>query len=238
MHPRHLLAVWAHPDDEAFGPVGTICLAHAHGWETAIITATRGDAGKSEQANLAPGQTLGELREGELRCAAAVTRISQIHVWDYADGGVQDVPQAELVAKILDVMRDWQPTIVLTFGPDGITGHPDHIAIGAAAERAFHQLRSESTSDHPLRLYYVTTRPGRTIEHPMGDAPPLGVPTTVLDVSAYEQTKRAALACHASQQDDWEPLLADHDWLTTDRLVRAFPPVALNEPIETTIFHE
>lgn len=238
MARKRLLAVWAHPDDEAFGPVGTMRLARDHGWETALITATRGDAGQSERAHLAPGQTLGDVRETELRAACAVLGVSEVHVWRYVDGGVQNVAADALVAEIYAVMRAWQPTVVVTFGPDGITGHPDHIAVGAATEQAFHQLREELAPHGPQRLYYATVRPGRVIKHPMGDAPPPKPPTTLIDVSRYESVKRQALACQESQRGEWESMLADHDWLTTDRFFRAYPPFAAAEQPETTIFDE
>ncbi|PLS77113.1 MAG: PIG-L family deacetylase [Chloroflexi bacterium] len=237
MAPRRLLAVWAHPDDEAFGPVGTMRLAHDQGWQTAILTATQGDAGQSAKADLSPGQTLGEVREAELRAACAVLGVDHLQVWRYPDGGLQDIPQDELRSRVLDVMLDWQPHVVITFGLDGITGHPDHIAISAATRHAFAQLQSEPAIQL-RRLYYVTVRPGRQIENRMGAAPPPAAPTSVVDVSRYEAVKRGALACHASQKDEWEPLLADHDWLTVDRFFRALPPTEPGTPIEMTILHE
>lgn len=234
MQTKHLLAVWAHPDDEAFGPVGTMRLAHDQGWETAIITATRGDAGKQDRADLAPGQTLGDLREQELRCACEVLGVARLDVWRYADGGLRDVPADELTERIGAVLREWQPAVVITFGPDGITGHADHLAISAATERACERWRAETGMNGP-RLYYVTLAPDRRIEHPMGDAPPPRPATTIVDVSAYESIKRRALECHASQRDDWQPLLADRDWLMVDRFYRAYPPTAPDEALETTI---
>jgi N-acetylglucosamine malate deacetylase 2 len=238
MATRRLLAVWAHPDDEAFGPVGTMRLAHDRGWQTAIITATRGDAGKSDRADLQPGQSLGDLREAELRAACDVLGVEEVHVWRYPDGGLGDIDPAELDRRILEVMREWQPGVVITFGPDGITGHADHVAISAATGRAFEQVRMESDGLFPQRLYYVTVRPGQEIEQMMGDAPPPRKPTAIVDVGAYEQVKREALSRHASQREDWEPELEDRDWLTVDRFARAFPPVAPGEAPENTILHD
>jgi hypothetical protein len=68
-----------------------------------------------------------------------------------------------------------------------------------------------------------------------GDA---GNSKAVLDVRAYEPIKRQVFACHASQRADWERLLGDRDWLTTDRFFRAFPPLAPDERPETTICDE
>lgn len=235
MQTKRLLAVWAHPDDEAFGPVGTMRLAHDCGWQTAVISATRGDAGNSEAADLAPGQTLGDFREAELRCSCRVLGVSQLHVWRHPDGGLHDLPPNVLADQILAVMRDWQPTIVITFGPDGVTGHSDHIAVSRATEQAFTRYRSART-ESPLRLYYNTIPADRVIEHPMGDAPPPKPATAVIDVSAYAAIKREALCCHESQRADWEPLLKERDWLTIDRLFRVFPAVAPDEPVASTIF--
>jgi LmbE family N-acetylglucosaminyl deacetylase len=236
MQPKRLLAVWAHPDDEAFGPVGTMQLAHDRGWQTAVVTATRGDAGQRNLAQLAPDQTLGDLREQELRCSCALLGVTRLDVWRYADGGLRDVPADELIERIAAVLREWQPSVVLTFGPDGITGHPDHLTISAATKLACDRVRAER-DDEP-RLYYVTVSPERPVEHSMGAAPPALPPTAIVDVSAYEPIKRQALECHASQRDDWQPLLADQDWLTTDYFYRAFPPAADGAAPETTILHE
>jgi LmbE family N-acetylglucosaminyl deacetylase len=237
MGAKRLLAVWAHPDDEAFGPVGTMCLARDNGWETALITATRGEGGQLGQVELAPGQTIGDLREAELHCASQVIGIDQLYIWRYPDGALKEIPIQTLVNDILAVMRDFRPQVVLSFGPDGITGHGDHIAVGSATEQAFERLRAEvGTEVAPQRLYYVTTRPDYTGPRRMGEAAPPKPPTTVLNVSAYEQVKLEALQCHASQRSNWEPLLNDRDWLTTNRFFRAFPPFEDNQPIETTIF--
>ena len=236
MAKKRLLAVWAHPDDESFGPVGTTRLAHDQGWETALITATRGDAGNNAAPTPAGGETLGGLRERELRCAVQHIGIDQVHVWKHPDGGLADLAPHTLRDEVLAVMRDWQPQVVITFGPDGITGHGDHIAISTATTDAFHQLRNEPDTDGPQRLYYVTVRPDQRINQRMGDAPPPGPAHAVLDVHAYVEVKLAALRCHASQRHDWEPMVEDRDWLLTDRFTRAYPPVLAGAAVETTIF--
>jgi len=235
MAKNRLLAVWAHPDDESFGPVGTTRLAHDAGWETALITATRGEAGQTA-GTLPPGTTITDVREHELRCAAAQIGIDRLHMWHYPDGGLADLPPHTLLDEIVAVMRAWQPQIVITFGPDGITGHGDHIAVSTATTNAFHQLQDELGADGPQRLLYVTVPPDQRIDHRMGDAPPPGLSHVVLDVSKYQKVKLAALRCHASQRADWEPMLADHDWLRTDRFTRAYPPIHGDETVGTTLF--
>jgi LmbE family N-acetylglucosaminyl deacetylase len=124
----------------------------------------------------------------------------------------------------------------MTFGPDGITGHGDHIAVSAATTDAFHQLRDELGADGPQRLLYVTVPPDQRIDHRMGDAPPPGPAHVVLDVSAYVDVKLAALRCHASQRGDWEPMVPDREWLQKDRFMRAYPPTHGDEIVETSLF--
>jgi LmbE family N-acetylglucosaminyl deacetylase len=236
MDIKRLLAVWAHPDDEAFGPVGTMRLAHDSGWKTAIVTATRGEHGQLGGVVLSPGQTIGELREAELRCSSALLGVDRLEIWRYEDGSLSRQPAAALAAEVGAVLRDWQPAVVLTFGPDGITGHPDHIAISTATTAAFHRY-CEERPGVPLRLYYVTLPAEREVRLRMGESPPPAPVTTLLDVARYAAVKRQALACHASQQSDWEAQLDNEDWFTTDRLFRAYPPFNGSDP-EVSIFHE
>lgn len=235
MANKRLLAVCAHPDDESFGPVGTTRLAHDAGWQTALITATRGEAGQNA-GTLPDGETIADLRERELRCAAAQIGIDQLYLWHYPDGNLADLPPNTLLDEIVGVMRLWQPQVVMTFGPDGITGHSDHIAVSTATTAAFHQMRDELGANGPQRLLYVTVPPEQRIDHRMGDAPPPGPSHVVLDVSKYVEVKVAALRCHASQRGDWGPMLADRDWLRTDRFTRAYPPAHGDQTVETTLF--
>ena len=231
--PRRLLAVWAHPDDEAFGPAGTMRMAHELGWETGLISATRGEAGANEGIQLAAGETLGDLRVRELTCAARVIGVSRTWVWDLPDGGLAKLPEGVLAERVAATLAEWRPEIVITFGPDGITGHPDHVAISAATRQAWERTLGLEATHEGFRLYYHTIRPEQSVEQRMGEAPPPLPPTAVLDVTAYEDYKRRALACHASQRGDWGPLLEDLDWLRTDRLARGYP--AWDGAIETTI---
>lgn len=237
MHKR-LLAVWAHPDDESFGPVGTMCLAREQGWQTAILCATRGEGGQPGDVALPPGVTLSQLREQELRCACQHIGIDTLYLWNLPDGGLRDMNPSVLHEQVLDVMRAWQPRVVLTFGPDGITGHPDHIAIGSATTSAFEALHHQQDASRSQALYYVTTAPQRRVDHRMGDAPPPGPIHAQLDVANYRDTKLAALHCHATQRGGWESLRDNTDWLTIDRFTRVVPPPHHNEPVAPTLFDD
>lgn len=139
-----LALVVAHPDDDAYGCAGTVALhAHDPGFRFVLVHATDGEAGE-----IAPGvevsrEALGEHRRAEDEQAwRAVGRVPDRHEWlGYRDGSLADIQPAALAGVVARILEQERPDVVATFGPDGITGHPDHIAIGAATDAAFHQLR-------------------------------------------------------------------------------------------------
>jgi LmbE family N-acetylglucosaminyl deacetylase len=125
-----LMAVLAHPDDESMALGGTLVAYAAEGVEISIVTATRGELGWRGSAEKDPGpEALGRIREGELRAAAQYLGVSEVVILDYVDGELQDVDVEEATARIATEIRRFRPHVVVTFGPDGVYGHPDHIAI-------------------------------------------------------------------------------------------------------------
>jgi LmbE family N-acetylglucosaminyl deacetylase len=136
--PR-LLGVFAHPDDETFCAGGTMAKYAADGWETMVISATRGQAGQIRDPLAATRRTLGQVREREFYAACEHLSVRHARVLDYMDGTLQDVDPHELTGAVVQVIRAFRPDVIITFGPDGVYGHPDHIAIGAATTRAFEQ---------------------------------------------------------------------------------------------------
>ena len=137
---RTLACVFAHPDDDAYGVAGTVALHAAEpGFRFVLVHATDGGRGDIRPGFPATRETLGEVRRGE--CASAwrtLGRPPDRHEWlGFPDGEVGDVPFSRLVDPIADVLEEECPDVVLTFGPDGIFGHPDHIAVGAATDAAF-----------------------------------------------------------------------------------------------------
>jgi LmbE family N-acetylglucosaminyl deacetylase len=137
-----LLAVFAHPDDETFCAGGTLAKYVAAGWEVVVVSATRGQAGQIRDSLAATRRTLGQVREREFYAACEQLGIHHARVLDYMDGTLQDVEQHELTGAVVKIIRASRPDVVITFGPDGAYGHPDHIAIGAATTRAFEQAGS------------------------------------------------------------------------------------------------
>jgi LmbE family N-acetylglucosaminyl deacetylase len=145
-----VLGVWAHPDDEAYLSAGIMAAAVDAGNRVVCVTATRGEAGSLDHVKWPP-ETLGSVREAELDACLAVLGVRE-HIWlDYPDGGCADVPGDEAVARLAQIIRDVQPDTVLTFGPDGMTWHGDHIAVCEWTSAAF-----PTAAPAEARLLYAT----------------------------------------------------------------------------------
>ncbi|HKE04946.1 MAG TPA: PIG-L deacetylase family protein [Blastocatellia bacterium] len=227
-----LLAIFAHPDDESLVAGGTLARYAAEGWRTALICATRGEWGPISDESLADYENLGERRERELREACAVLGVSWLQFLDLEDGAVAAPDADEEVAaleKLARSIRELRPQIIITFGPDGLYGHADHIAIGQLATRAraiagdpnaFPRHLDENLAPHHApRLLYATAPQGlypnliaRLAEaghetHLWGIPPEqFGVPpqeiTTTFDVTPFLDRKLAAMRRHRTQLDD------------------------------------
>lgn len=146
---RTLACVFAHPDDDAYGAAGSVALhAEDPDFRFVLVHATTGEQGDICDGFPATRETLGSIRRSEDECAwRALGRVPDRHDWlGLPDGGVSEVAFEDVVAAVGLVLDEEEPDVVVTFGPDGIFGHPDHIAIGAATDEAFARLRSDSRS--------------------------------------------------------------------------------------------
>ncbi len=136
-----LLAIYAHPDDEAFGTGGTLARMSAEGRRVVLVCATRGEAGEISRPELATRETLGKVRERELRDAAEALGIAEVIFLGYRDSGMagtaeNDDPRAfcqqradVVVRQLVEIIRRERPGAIITFDPSGGYGHPDHVAI-------------------------------------------------------------------------------------------------------------
>lgn len=148
-----LLGVWAHPDDETFGTAGLMAAAVRDGRRVVCVTATRGEAGIQDEQRW-PAARLANIRTKELEAALRVLGVTE-HVWlDYPDGDCVAVLHEDAVDRIARIISDVQPDSVLTFGPDGMTGHPDHIALSSWVTEAFHRAAKPGA-----RLLYFSVPP-------------------------------------------------------------------------------
>lgn len=160
-HRLRLLGVFAHPDDETFCAGGTFAKYMAAGAEGMVVSATRGQAGQIRDARAATRQTLGEVREQELRLACAHLGVPHVEILDYVDGTLKDADRGALIADVVSIIRAFRPDIVITFGPDGAYGHPDHIAISEATTSAFLQVYTDEYGLDPLATGGIIDTPAR-----------------------------------------------------------------------------
>lgn len=128
--PLRLLAVFPHPDDETLGMGASLAWHVDHGIECHLICATRGQRGWSGPADEYPGlDELGRIREAELRCATAHLGLSDVVVLDYVDGDLDQASPTDVIAELASHVRRIRPQVVVTYAPDGLYGHPDHVAL-------------------------------------------------------------------------------------------------------------
>ncbi|MBW2145953.1 MAG: PIG-L family deacetylase [Deltaproteobacteria bacterium] len=218
-----LLALFAHPDDEGIIG-GTLAFSAAEGHPVTLICLTRGQAGKSSYPAITTPEALAHLRKKELQEACRILGVSDLRHWDYMDGRLDRADANEVVGRIVEVMREVRPEVVITFGPEGIYGHPDHLAAhrlvreayyAAGDPRRYPQHLDAGHYAHQVRkLYYVAfpksffegpnpRRRSRTMEingvtyyfHAIDDEEI----STVVDVSAFTERKIDAYCAHQSQ---------------------------------------
>ena len=223
--PLKLMAIFAHPDDESLGMGGTLAKYAAEGVETYLVCATRGERGWTGDEKDNPGlEVLGRRREGELRAAGKALGIREVSFLDYIDGDLDQASPAEVIAKLVSHLRQVRPQVVVTFGPEGAYGHPDHIAIcqfaHAALVRAAESVYADPQPPHQVsKLYYtIDSREfvtyveallgpltmevdGETRHHPGWEEWAI---TTRIDAAAHWQIALAAINCHQSQVAQYE----------------------------------
>jgi N-acetylglucosamine malate deacetylase 2 len=200
-----IVAVFAHPDDESFGVAGTLARYSTAGMSTALVCATRGEAGQSNGLADSP-EALGVLRARELECAARAIGVGELHLLDWPDGGGAGWDLDLLVGQIGDLIRNLGPEVVITFDPEGVTRHPDHIAVHHATVRA---VRDAPDRLGVRRLFYIvaTCEEEASPEGPeIACVSPEAVDVAV-DIREFEAVKRRALECHRTQAADTRTML-------------------------------
>jgi LmbE family N-acetylglucosaminyl deacetylase len=136
-----ILGIWAHPDDEAYLSGGLMALARENGQRVVCVTATRGERGTSDPVVWPPDRLAAE-RTRELSRCLSILGVRE-HRWlDYFDGGCARIDPDAAASRLAAVIDEVRPDTVLTFGPDGITGHADHRAVGAWATDAVERAAS------------------------------------------------------------------------------------------------
>lgn len=212
---KRLLVILAHPDDESFPIGGTLARYAAEGVAVTLVCATRGEAGISGLSAAATAV----VREQELQAAAQILGVSDLRFLGYEDGQVAEVDVDTAVTQLVSLLREIQPQAVITFGADGISGHPDHLAVHHLVTAAFDRAWLDS------RLFYIA--PSAATYQGCGVIPAAaeaGGPVAPIDVGPYLVTKVRAVQCHASQHppfpgdpEEEASRLACHEYFTLAR---------------------
>ena len=229
---KTLLLVHAHPDDESILTGGVIALAHRDGHRVVLVTATQGENGDrpSMDGNV-DGTPLGELRLRELEAACVILGVDRLELLGYRgsplDGTSDGVhphlfrttPVSDVARRLATVMHDERPDVVVTYGPDGTYGHPDHVMAHDATVAAVDILGHDGWTPRKLYLHavpqslvdvVVEASQLAGIELPESVARTVGTPddeiTTVVDVFAVLDRKLAASVEHRSQMRAGLPL--------------------------------
>ena len=234
MSHKTLLGVWAHPDDEAYASAGLMAEFRRRGDRVVIVMATLGEHGTSDPATWPPHR-LAALRHTELRKSLAVLDVDELYLLGYEDGGCD---RHDGTGVIADYIAAIEPDLIVTFGPDGMTGHPDHRAVSEWTTNAWEKVQPDA------RLWYATLTPDfhrkwGAINEQIGlwvgqSEPPLSVtadlarsttlPDDLLDL------KVAALEAHTSQTRPLIELMGAaryREWWRTESFRNAGAPASL-----------
>ncbi len=187
MKDKRLLLAFPHPDDESFGPGGTIAKYAREGVDVHYVCATRGEVGSVDAEMLKPyehlpeDQRLGALRGQELRRAADILQLTGLHYLGYRDSGMIGSPDNQdprafinadpdrVTGQLVKIIRTYRPQVVVTFDPFGGYGHPDHIFIHHRTTEAFHAAGDaarypEAGAPYQPQKLYWTVFPKRLIK--------------------------------------------------------------------------
>jgi LmbE family N-acetylglucosaminyl deacetylase len=228
--PLTLMAVHAHPDDEATGTGGLLAKSAAEGIHTILVTCTDGRCGDGP-GGVKPGETghdpdaVVASRQRELETSCAILGVSQLELLGYRDSGMigwpanedplcfWQTPVDDAAAKLAELIRQHQPDVIVTYDENGFYGHPDHIQahrVTMAAVAATETAAKVYWTTAPRSLFEAMAQTMRDLgadwdEEQPGDVE-IGLPddeiTTFVDARAYGRQKFDALAAHASQQEN------------------------------------
>jgi len=213
------MVVMPHPDDECFGCASTIARYSAEGATVSLVTMTRGGAGLWNGRAAGDLRQLTDVRALELRDAAAELGVAFLEIFDYPDGALEKVEEVDAVrtrflGDIVRVLRSHRPQVVVTFGPEGAYGHPDHKVVsrmtvqactlsGDAAAYELEALAVGIAPWSPTKLYFQTANSMTVASLELPPQPPI---TTRVSIRGFEETKLRAFAHHRTQTQEWEPL--------------------------------
>ena len=244
-----LLGVFAHPDDDVYTLGGSLVLERDR-LDVTLVFCTSGDAGPIWIDGVEPHQ-LGEVREREQAASMDALGVdANVRFLRHPDYHLPNIPAGVLDGELDLILRDTQPHLVVTFGPDGLTGHHDHAFVGVATDAAVHRARADEGI--VTRLLHVAV-PRSTVErfdaelrasgNPEREERSMlalrGVPDEQIaievDTRPVRDTKLAGIEAHRTQIGELERIPEGLRWivLDTEWLVQAWPPRAPGSPVAT-----
>jgi LmbE family N-acetylglucosaminyl deacetylase len=259
------MCVLSHPDDESLGTGGTLAKYAAEGVATYLVTATRGERGRFGDSPERPApEIVGQVREAELVAAARELGLSETRILGYPDGALDSVDAAEAIETIAGHIRRVKPQVVITFGPEGAYGHPDHIAISQLTTAAIVAAAGPSSAAQPAiapphrvaKLYFIAWSEKKwtayqaalkklvcTVDNEERQVTPFPdwAITTVIDTSAVWPNVWRAVSCHQTQMATYKKLAdlsAEHQrylW-GTQEFYRVFSTVNGGRTKESDVF--
>lgn len=233
--PPCILCLFAHPDDEQWGTAGALVRCVERGIDVHVLSATSGDKGEISDPALATPETLGAVREEELRTACAMLGFQPPILLRYGDGTLAQADRDTLIRQIVTEIRRLRPDVVITFDANGGYGHLDHIAIHQATLvacdlAALAEYETPNLPVHRVAKLYATaylrsTLPRLAAELERQGLPPIDfgpvqtvfgdelmtpdeVVTTVVPVDGVFERRWASLRAHRTQFGDASPFIA------------------------------
>lgn len=200
---KTIVCIFAHPDDESFGPSGTIYkLAKEN--DVYIICATRGEAGQNYSDKT---KKLAQMRASELRKSAKLLGVKNVYFLGFIDGTLSNSLYHTIADKIEKHLRRLKPETILTFEPHGISGHIDHIVVSRVSTFVFHKLPFIKTIMFHCLLDKIASHVGKNYFIHFGEGYKKSEINKIVDVSDVWDIKVKAMYFHKSQRHDADRIL-------------------------------
>lgn len=196
-----IVAIFAHPDDEAFGPSGTLAKFAKEGNDVYLLCATRGEGGENH-LHEKNGKNINEIREKELLCSAKILGIKKVFFLGFIDGTLSNNVYHKVADKIIEIITPLKPEIIITEEHRGVSGHLDHIAISMISSYVFQKL----SFIKKIMYHFVTKKYRQLMPSDYFIFIPPGYDESradeIVDTSSVWETKIKAILCHQSQLKD------------------------------------
>ncbi|MBI3536381.1 MAG: PIG-L family deacetylase [Chloroflexi bacterium] len=209
-----LLAIFAHPEDEGFGPAGTLAKYASEGVQVSLVTANRPTTQNNITREVLPLRATHDATRDRL-CSCRTSGIRRVCFLDLPAGEMENMDPILIEDQLVRLIREIQPQVIVTFGPDGLSGDVDHKIISRAATAAFHNAGDPTKFAHhfqenlgthtPQKLYFCVL-PSSLVSQ-WGVDGIMAVPdenvTTRLDVSSFNESMSQIMFCHRHKQLDY-----------------------------------